>query len=193
MWAWSQAAASSGAKGNTTASDTCLAGGAVVSAALCGLNCECCAADIRLPNGGFHGTLLRSPRSHVLSQFSHCHIAHHGTWGRALLDVPLFFAESILRGTEFACGSYCTGITAADADWKPALAKKLASAASASEQVRVISLHNTQAPVNHTPYHYNIAYLYSTIPHIAPLFNTIWLFCMGNRVVYSRSGLGLGI
>ena len=69
--------------GDTTASRACLAAAAGVSSTLCGLNCECCAADVRLEEGGFHGTLLRSPRAHVLSQFSHCHVAHHGTWRRA--------------------------------------------------------------------------------------------------------------
>ena len=127
---------------STNASANCLSAGAVVSSALCGLNCECCAADVRLPEGGFHGTLLRSPRAHVLSQFSHCHIAHHGTWGRALADVPLFFAESLLQGTEYSCGSYSSG---PDPDWKGALETKLASAKTATEDVRVISMHNTQA------------------------------------------------
>jgi len=124
----------------------CLAGGAFVSSALCGLNCECCAADVRLPSGGgFHGTLLRSPRAHVLSQFSHCHAAHHGSWARAAADVPLFLAEAVLQGTEYACGSSCTGN---NPNWKEALYERLLEAnstAEAARAVRVISLHNTQA------------------------------------------------
>ena len=124
----------------------CLASGAFVSSALCGLNCECCAADVRLPSGaGFHGTLLRSPRAHVLSQFSHCHAAHHGSWARATADVPLFFAEAVLQGTEYACGSSCTGN---NPNWKEALYERLMEAnstAEAARAVRVISLHNTQA------------------------------------------------
>ena len=135
----------------------CAAAAAGVSAALCGLNCECCAADVRLPGGGgFHGTLLRSPRAHVLSQFSHCHVAHHGTWRRAASDVTLFLAESILRATEHACGSGCTP---PDADWHAALEAQLAAPGGAEEEeesadgggapdggsVRVISLANTQA------------------------------------------------
>jgi hypothetical protein len=124
----------------------CLASGALVSSALCGLNCECCAADVRLPAGGFHGTLLRSPRAHVLSQFSHCHAAHHGSWARAAADVPLFLAEAVLQGTELACGSRCTG---PNPDWEGALWERLTVDANltqeAAREVRVISLHNTQA------------------------------------------------
>ena len=63
-------------------------------------------ADIRLPGGGgFHGTLLRSPRAHALSLFSHGHVAHHTTWGRVAADVPLYLAEGILRLTEHSCDS----------------------------------------------------------------------------------------
>ena len=54
------------------------------------------------------GTILRSPRSHVLSLFSHCHMAHHNTWKRMWDDLPQYAAEGLLRVTEAACDSYCT-------------------------------------------------------------------------------------
>lgn len=94
---------------NMTATTSCLAAASGVSSALCGLNCECCAADIRSPHGGLHGTLLRSPRSHALSLFSHGHVAHNPTLRRVASDVPLFFAELILRGTERVCDSHNAG------------------------------------------------------------------------------------
>ena len=124
----------------------CQYGGAFVSTMLCGLNCECCAADIKA-EGGFHGTLLRSPRAHVLSQFSHCHIAHHGTWKRALMDIPLYFAELILRGTEAACDDSCDG---GNADWLQSLEQKLIAVErehgndeTHENSVKVISVANT--------------------------------------------------
>ena len=137
---------STGVRSNTSASGACLAAGATVSTALCGLNCECCAADVRLPAGGFHGTLLRSPRAHVLSQFSHCHVAHHSTWARLFSDVPLYFAELLLRGTEAACGDTCA---MGSSDWRQALEERLQAGMVPTESnegiVRVISLENTQS------------------------------------------------
>ena len=123
----------------------CVASARLVSTALCALNCECCAADVRKASGGFHGTLLRSPRAHAMSQFSHCHAAHHGSWRRAAADVPLTLAEGILRATELACGDTCA---LGPADWQLALRERLAASAAsdgASPPVRVISLENTQS------------------------------------------------
>ena len=92
---------------DSASSAVCAAAAAGVSATLCGLNCECCADDARV-EGGFHGTLLRSPRAHALSLFSHCHTAHtQNTYGRMLHDVPQYLAEVILRSTESACGTFC--------------------------------------------------------------------------------------
>lgn len=86
----------------------CLAWANIVSTALCGLNCECCAADIRLPGGdGLHGTLLRSPRAHALSLFSHGHIAHHSSWSRMIADISLYLAEGVLRYVTPWCASSC--------------------------------------------------------------------------------------
>ena len=106
-----KSAMSTGWTANMSASPACLAGATVVSSALCGLNCECCAADVRLPPGeaGFHGTLLRSPRAHALSLFSHGHVAHFTTWRRMASDFTLYLAEGLLRLTEYSCGSYCAG------------------------------------------------------------------------------------
>ena len=130
----------------------CMRGGAFVSTMLCGLNCECCAADVKKEGGGFHGTLIRSPRSHVLSQFSHCHVAHHTTLTRALSDVSLYLAESILRGTEAACGDSCDG---GNSNWLESLELKLKENDENDENggehhesganVKVISVQNTQA------------------------------------------------
>ena len=115
------------------------------------------------------GTLLRSPRSHVLSQFSHCHAAHHSSWARAAADVPLYLAEGILRVTEYTCGDSCD---LGNPQWKAALEQRLAAGlkppadeqpqreggaeagvgaatatamAAGASWVRVISLENTQA------------------------------------------------
>ncbi len=141
----------------------CNALATLTSKALCGLNCECCASDIFLKEDeGFHGTLLRSPRAHVLSQFSHCHTAHHTAIGRILRDVPLFAAESILRMTEEACYSSCD--IEGNPDWLAALETRLSmdersilpyysnndkddvkSTASDADRVLVISIHNTQS------------------------------------------------
>mmetsp|Transcript_423 Transcript_423/g.1085 ORF Transcript_423/g.1085 Transcript_423/m.1085 type:complete len:953 (+) Transcript_423:294-3152(+) len=127
-------------------SQACFAGASIVSAALCALNCECCARDIRSP-GGFHGTLIRSPRAHALSLFAHGHAAHHASWRRIAADVPLYLAEVLLRGTESACGSYCTG---SSPDWKEALRQRLAgsdppSEVETSRSLRVLPLENTQS------------------------------------------------
>lgn len=46
-----KSAMTTGWTANMSASPACLAGATVVSSALCGLNCECCAADVRLPPG----------------------------------------------------------------------------------------------------------------------------------------------
>ena len=136
----------SGNASNTTSS-ACLAGASIVSSALCGLNCECCAKDIRLSEGGFHGTLIRSPRSHALSLFSHGHVAHHTTIRRIIADVPLYLAEGLLRMTEKACGSYCTG---SNADWKIALKDRLlgidpSANIESNRPLRVLPLENTQS------------------------------------------------
>ena len=127
-----------------TATTACVAAAAGVSAALCGLNCECCAADVRVPSGGgFHGTLLRSPRAHALSLFSHGHVAHHTSMRRAASDVPLWLAERILRATEVACGSNNFGTSA---DWKAALRESLQEdAAEEARPLRVLPIDNTQA------------------------------------------------
>lgn len=143
----------------------CNALATLTSKALCGLNCECCASDMFLQQDmGFHGTLLRSPRAHVLSQFSHCHTAHHTTIGRILRDVPLFAAESILRMTEEACCSSCD--VEGNPDWLTALENRLStdernilpyysnnkdernddeSSSDDADRVLVISIHNTQS------------------------------------------------
>ena len=141
----------------------CNALATLTSKVLCGLNCECCASDIFVKEDeGFHGTLLRSPRAHVLSQFSHCHAAHHTTIGRILRDVPLFAAESILRITEEACYSTCD--IEGNPDWLAALENRLSmdersilpyysnndkddvkSTTSDTDRVLVISIHNTQS------------------------------------------------
>jgi len=121
----------------------CLTAATGVSIALCGLNCECCAADIRLPAGGFHGTLLRSPRAHVLSLFSHGHVAHHPTLRRAASDVSLFLAERILRATEIACNSSNFG---SSPDWKIALQEQLEdNPVEKARPLRVLPMDNTQA------------------------------------------------
>eukprot|EP00931_Biecheleriopsis_adriatica_P115510 TRINITY_DN91299_c0_g1_i1.p1 TRINITY_DN91299_c0_g1~~TRINITY_DN91299_c0_g1_i1.p1 ORF type:complete len:392 (+),score=51.33 TRINITY_DN91299_c0_g1_i1:37-1176(+) len=139
------AAMSTRSQSNTSASGACLISAAMVSNALCGLNCECCVSDVRSASKGFHGTLLRSPRAHVLSLFSHCHNAHHNTWARVASDIPLYFAEMLLRGTENACGDTCaTG----NPDWRGALEERLSAAmdpAEAAKNVRVIPLANTQS------------------------------------------------
>ena len=80
------------------ASAPCALSAAGVSAALCALNCECCAEDSiesGLAHGGsFHGTLLRSPRAFLLSLFTHCHTAHTAnSWGRVAHDPPQVRAE----------------------------------------------------------------------------------------------------
>ena len=137
------------------------------SSALCGLNCECCALDMLEStsssgdgSGGdrrpyFHGTILRSPRAHVLSQFSHCHAAHHSDWLRIFGDVPLYAAELLLRLTEHACQSSCD--VDSDANWYQALEKRLNADENivipshslngdhTDDRVLVISIHNTQS------------------------------------------------
>jgi len=75
------------------ATTPCALAAAGVSAALCGLNCECCAEDTidsAIAEGGtFHGTLLRSPRAFLLSLFTHCHTAHtSNSWSRIADDPP---------------------------------------------------------------------------------------------------------
>ena len=115
------------------------------SSALCGLNCECCADDIRLPSGGFHGTLLRSPRAHALSIFTQCHTAHyHNSWARVREDVTGWLAEGVLKATEHACSSFCTGF---DANWTEALRMRLAEAELGTETtpLRMVPSHNMQA------------------------------------------------
>jgi len=60
-------------------------------------------------------------------------------------DLPLYFAELLLRGTEKACGDTCA---MGNSDWKGALAERLTAAmdpAKPSGVVRVISLENTQS------------------------------------------------
>jgi hypothetical protein len=107
----------------------CNALATITSSALCGLNCECCASDLlkgsnsNIKRKAFHGTMLRSPRAHVLSQFSHCHNAHHSSWRRILGDISLYAAEGILRLTEEACKSSCDA--EGDNDWFRALQKRL--------------------------------------------------------------------
>ncbi|CAE7472831.1 GIP [Symbiodinium sp. CCMP2456] len=91
----------------------CLALSRAVTLALCAANCECCATDVLEATPKSHGpllkgTVLRSPRSHVLSLFSHCHMAHHNTWKRMWDDLPQYAAEGLLRATEAACDSHCT-------------------------------------------------------------------------------------
>ena len=94
----------------------CAAAAAGVSAVLCAANCECCADDVHVA-GGFNGVLLRSPRAHLLSLFSHCHTAHtQNTWRRMGEDMPQYLAEVVLRSTEAACASYC-GLSFA-ANWQ---------------------------------------------------------------------------
>ncbi|CAK9080736.1 unnamed protein product [Durusdinium trenchii] len=120
----------------------CRAAARTVSAALCGLNCECCAKDVLRSSTGFHGTVLRSPRAHALSIFSQCHVAHQNSWRRIVEDVPQYLAEGILRGTEYACGSYCTSF---QPDWEADLKGMLAKQ---DVDVQVIPfLHNMQSHV----------------------------------------------
>ena len=89
------------------------------------------------------GTLLRSPRAHALSLFSHGHVAHHTSMRRAASDVPLWLAERILRATEVACGSNNFGTSA---DWKAALRESLQEdAAEEARPLRVLPIDNTQA------------------------------------------------
>ena len=134
-----------GLRANLTAdaSPGCAAAAAGVSAVLCGMNCECCADDAHV-EGGFNGVLIRSPRAHMLSLFSHCHVAHtHNTWGRALEDVPQWLAEIVLRTTEWSCGTYC-GLSFAS-DWGAAIREALAGDVAQQRTLRVLPLHNTQA------------------------------------------------
>ena len=84
------AGARTGWRANLTAvtNPVCAAAATAVSAILCAANCECCAADVRVPNG-FNGVLIRSPRAHLLSLFSHCHTSHTAnSLQRVLDDVP---------------------------------------------------------------------------------------------------------
>ena len=119
----------------------CAAAAAGVSAVLCAANCECCAHDTKV-EGGFHGTLIRSPRAHMLSLFSHCHTAHtSNTWSRLADDVPQYLAEVILRSTEWTCGSYCGNSFAQE--WGLALREGLRKGD--NQTLRVLPLQNTQA------------------------------------------------
>lgn len=134
-----------GVRANLTAeaSVSCAAAAAGITSLLCAANCECCAADARV-EGGFHGTLLRSPRAHMLSLFSHCHTAHtQNTWGRALDDVPQYLAEVVLRSTEWTCGTYC-GVSFLP-EWHAAIRAALAGDPAQHRTLRVLPLHNTQA------------------------------------------------
>ena len=148
-------ACSSAAKANITwshpssVSPPCWMMTTVISSLLCGLNCECCAADL-YEEGRFHGTILRSPRSHTLSLFTHGHNAHHTTWARMASDKTLYMAEVILRGAEYMCGHSGTGGTA---DWNVALINNLEASLSSCPSsgntncsgVHVISLRNAQS------------------------------------------------
>lgn len=142
-------ARNSSAIANDTASSACLLGASAISSILCGLNCECCAEDMLRTEGnggGFHGVLIRSPRAHALSLFSHSHSAHHTTYGRILSDIPLYLAEGLLRMNEHACGSYCTG---SSPEWKVALEEHLLGKDPPAEverkrPLRLLPLHNTQ-------------------------------------------------
>lgn len=139
-----RAATGSGWRRNlsTSAGAACAAAAASVSGVLCAANCECCASDVRV-GGGFNGLLIRSPRAHLLSLFSHCHTAHtRNTWSRVAADLPQYAAEVVLRATEHACGSYCG--TSFDGNWSAALAEALAARPRA-EALSVLPLHNTQA------------------------------------------------
>jgi len=139
-----RAATGSGWRRNlsTSAGAACAAAAASVSGVLCAANCECCASDVRV-DGGFNGLLIRSPRAHLLSLFSHCHTAHtRNTWSRVGADLPQYAAEVVLRATEHACGSYCG--TSFDGNWSAALAEALAARPRA-EALSVLPLHNTQA------------------------------------------------
>ncbi|KAL7545331.1 hypothetical protein ACHAWF_008682 [Thalassiosira exigua] len=145
-----QASISNLSSAATNTSASCWASVTAISSLLCGLNCECCAADL-YGAGGFHGTLLRSPRAHTLSLFSHGHNAHHTTWKRAASDVTLYLAEKALIGAEHLCGHSGTG---GDSDWKQALQHNLnaslslwppGSESSGNSSVQVISLRNTQS------------------------------------------------
>ena len=123
----------------------CAAASAGVSAALCAFNCECCAADARVENG-FNGVLIRSPRAHMLSLFSHCHTAHtkvDGFWKRVADDPPQYLAEIILRSTEWSCGTYCG--QSFEPDWEAALKEGLKGDPKQARDLRVLPLHNTQA------------------------------------------------
>ncbi|KAL1504155.1 hypothetical protein AB1Y20_010564 [Prymnesium parvum] len=137
------AAAHTGWRRNLSAPPACGAAAAAISAILCAANCECCAADVRVAHG-FHGTLLRSPRAHALSLFSHCHTAHTAnTWRRAADDLPQYAAELALRATEWACDSYCG--SSFRADWSAALEEALAADGGSPRRLAVLPLHNTQA------------------------------------------------
>jgi len=127
----------------SAASPVCAIAAAAVSCVLCALNCECCAADVRVPNG-FHGILIRSPRAHLLSLFSHCHTAHtRNTWRRMLNDVPQYLAEVMLRSTEWSCGTFC-GISF-EAEWEAALRAALQGDPAQERTLRVLPLHDTQS------------------------------------------------
>jgi hypothetical protein len=162
--------ATSSAEAAAVRGTACNALATITSSALCGLNCECCASDLLASpepnesdtytrrNRAFHGTLLRSPRAHVLSQFSHCHSAHHSSWKRIFGDIPLYAAEGILRLTEQACSSSCD--VEGENDWFRALQTRLeidersffprhlnldGTGTNQSDRVLVISIHNTQS------------------------------------------------
>ena len=138
------------ASSSAIASKPCWALATTISSLLCGLNCECCAADMH-EEGRFHGTFLRSPRAHTLSLFSHGHNAHHTTWGRMAADKTLYLAESILRGAEYVCGHSGTdGVK----DWKIAFEDNLKTSLASwppgganawDDGVQVISLRNPQS------------------------------------------------
>ena len=138
------------ASSSAIASTPCWALATAISTLLCGLNCECCANDMR-EEGRFHGTMLRSPRGHVLSLFAHGHSAHHTTWKRIAADKSLYLAETVLRGAEYTCGhSGTNGVK----DWKVALEDNLKASLALwpldaenewDDGVQVISLRNTQS------------------------------------------------
>ena len=142
-----RAALGTGWQANLTsiANGACAAAAAGVSSVLCAANCECCADDAH-EAGGFNGVLIRSPRAHMLSLFTHCHTAHtQNTWGRALGDVTQYLAEIVLRSTEWACGSF--GGVSFNSDWAGALREGVVTGDPEQERrmLRVLPLHNTQA------------------------------------------------
>ena len=71
--------------------------------------------------------------AHALSIFTQCHTAHyHNSWARVREDVTGWLAEGVLKATEHACSSFCTGF---DANWTGALRMRLAEAATRLRQM----------------------------------------------------------